>query len=157
MELYTNFYIENKSRVFAYLLHLTGDYHLSRDLLQESFTRYLSHYGATARNRSLLYTIARNAAFDEARKRREEPLQPNHEPTCIGNPETSLSEKQSVDRILKAISKLTENDRELIAMVATGHFTYKEIGVIQGISEATVKVRVHRARLRLRDILNSGG
>jgi hypothetical protein len=48
VELYERFYRDNKERIFAYLLRLTGDYHLAGDLTQESFTRCLARYGATA-------------------------------------------------------------------------------------------------------------
>ncbi|MBR9987285.1 MAG: hypothetical protein KFF68_15385, partial [Desulfosarcina sp.] len=65
--------------MFAYLLRLTGNYHLSSDLTQESFTRYLSRYGRSGNNGALLYTIARNAALDAMRQRREEPLQGDDE------------------------------------------------------------------------------
>lgn len=157
MEMYTNFYTENKERIFAYLLHLTGDYHLSKDLVQESFTRYLDRYGNSCDNSSLLYTIARNAAFDIVRKRKHESLQPAYNVPLPVNPENNLSEKQAYNRILDAIQMLESDDRELIAMVATEKFSYREIGEMLCINEANVKVRVHRARLRLKNILDEGG
>ena len=46
----------------------TGDYHLSSDILQESFTRYFERYGNKQHSLSLLYTIGRNLIFDAARK-----------------------------------------------------------------------------------------
>ena len=59
--------------------------------------------------------------------------------------------------MLAAIGQLTQPDRELISLVATADLTYLQIGRILHISEANVKVRVHRARTKLRDILSSGG
>lgn len=142
--------------MFAYLLHLTGDYNLSLDLVQESFTRYLSSYGSSEQSCSLLFAIARNAAMDVVRKRKEDRLQPGHEAAHFGDPERSLAEKQSVGRIVRAMQKLKKADRELLAMVATRKFSYKQISELLDTSEASVKVRVHRARLRLKDILNKG-
>ena len=59
--------------------------------------------------------------------------------------------------MLAAIGQLRLVDRELIALVASGSLSYREIGKLLKISEANVKVKVHRARLRLKAILNQGG
>ena len=157
MESYETFYTQNRGRVFAYLLRLTGNYHLSSDLTQESFTRYLSRYGRNGNNGALLYTIARNAALDALRKRREEHLQGDEEVSPIGDPERQLIHKQAYDHMIAAIQKLNPVDRELVSLLATEAFSYKEIGKLLNISEANVKVKVHRARLRLRAILKDGG
>lgn len=157
MDDYTSFYRDNKERIFAYLLRLTGNYHLAGDLTQESFTRCLSHYGRKGNNRALLYTIARNAALDAARKRREEALGNKDEASSGGDPERQLIEKQELGHMLAAIQQLNPVDRELIALLATETFSYREIGKLLKISEGNVKIRVHRARLRLKAILNQGG
>jgi RNA polymerase sigma factor (sigma-70 family) len=56
--------------------------------------------------------------------------------------------------VLDAIGRLNPVDREHIALLAAETFTYREIGKLLGISEANVKVRVHRARLRLKGLLD---
>ena len=99
MDDYGHFYRENRERVFAYLLRLTGDVQLAGDLTQESFTRCLSRYGCNGNNRSLIYTIARNAALDAARKRREEALSGEAEIAAAGDPESQIIAKQGLDRI----------------------------------------------------------
>ena len=69
------FYQKHRERLFAYLMRSTGDYYLSGDILQESFTRYLEKYGGDGQNTALLYTIARNAVVDGHRKQgRDAPL-----------------------------------------------------------------------------------
>lgn len=157
MESYENFYTQNKGRVFAYLLRLTGNYHLSSDLTQESFTRYLSRYGRNGNNSALLFTIARNAALDAMRKRREEHLRGDDEASQEGDPERLLIQKQAYNLMIAAIQQLKPIDRELIALLATERFSYREIANMLDISEANVKVKVHRARLRLKAILKYGG
>jgi RNA polymerase sigma-70 factor (ECF subfamily) len=66
MNEYRAFYEKHKDRVFAYLVRMTGDYHLSSDIMQESFTRYLERYVQKPQNVPLLYAIVRNALFDHA-------------------------------------------------------------------------------------------
>jgi RNA polymerase sigma-70 factor (ECF subfamily) len=156
VESFNSFYTAYKGRVFAYLLRMTGDYHLSGDLTQESFTRYLSRYGKNGYSRALLYTIARNAALDAIRKCREEAFGDNDDAACEDDPERQLIEKQAFYRMIAAIQKLKPVDRELISLLATETFSYKAIAKLLDISETNVKVRVHRARLRLKAILENG-
>lgn len=134
---------------------MTGDYHLACDLVQESFTRYLKNYNRI-NNRTLLYTIARNAALDAIRKQKTELLDTVDYEDQRSNPESQVMEQQAFKRILRAVGQLETSNRELIALVANADLTYREIGRILNISEANVKVRVHRARMILRKILDSG-
>lgn len=140
----------------AYLMRLTGDAQLSLDLTQESFARCLAGYGRDGGNRTLLFTIARNAALDILRKRREEPAVVCEKEASEPDPECRCIEKESVDRIYAAIRRLDPVERELISLVATEAFSYKAIGRLLGISDGNVKIRVHRARLKLRSILADG-
>ncbi len=158
MEEYDVFYTKSKDGLFAYLLKMTGDYHLSCDLVQESFTRYLQRYSKTGESsRSLLYTIARNAAMDAFRKPKNVMFNPEDYTDPQNNPEQQLDDRQSFNRILAAIHQLSIIDRELISLLSGADLSYLEIGGILNISEANVKVRVHRARLRLKEILREGG
>lgn len=157
VESYDHFYKNNRDQVFAYLLRMTGDYHLANDLMQESFARYLSRYGRNGCNCALLYTIARNAAIDAVRNRREESIYEDSVASPMGDPERQCIEKQAYRRMMAAIQQLSAVDRELIALLATETFSYKEIGKLLNISQANVKVKVHRARLRLKAILENGG
>ena len=45
--------------LFAYLMRITGDYYLSGDIMQESFTRYLDRYGKQKQSAPVLFKIAR--------------------------------------------------------------------------------------------------
>lgn len=152
-EPYTIFYIKNKKRLFSYLLHLTGERQLSWDLMQESFTRYLARYGSTYGNGSLLYAIARNAALDVFRQRsRIQEIESEPESVCE-TPEHHLIQKQSCDQVLEAMERLKDEERKLLALVAKDKLSYREIGLLLGISEGNVKVRVHRARVALKKII----
>ena len=158
MEKYDVFYKRSKDGLFAYLLRMTGDYHLSCDLVQESFVRYLQRYSNIGeRSRSLLYTIARNAAMDAFRKPKADQFNPDNFADSKNNPEQQLDDRQTFDRIMAAIQQLPLVDRELISLVSGADLSYSEIGTILNISETNVKVKVHRARLRLREILSNGG
>jgi len=158
MENYEVFYKKSKDGLFAYLLRMTGDYHLSCDLVQESFVRYLQRYrNISERSRALLYTIARNAAMDSFRKPKADQLEPENHATLLGNPEQQFEDRQTYCKVMAAIQQLPVLDRELIALLCGADLTYAEIGRILNISEINVKVKVHRARLKLNEILADNG
>jgi len=150
---YTVFYRKNKNRLFSYLFRLTGERQLAWDLMQESFTRYLARYGSTCANGSLLYTIARNAALDVFRQRGRTQEVESESVSACETPEHHLIQKQSCDRVLEAMERLEAHDRKLLAMVVADELSYRDIGLLLGISEGNVKVRVHRARMALKKIL----
>ncbi|MFT5698418.1 MAG: RNA polymerase sigma-70 factor (ECF subfamily) [Desulforhopalus sp.] len=158
MEKYEAFYKKSKDSLFAYLLKMTGDYHLSRDLVQESFSRHLRSYRDIGeKSRSLLYTIARNAAMDTFRKPKVDRLITDGYADPRRNPEQQLDDRQTYERIMVAIQQLPIIDQKLLSLVSGANLSYTEIGLILNISEANVKVKVHRARLRLKEILSNGG
>ena len=134
----------------------TGDYYLSGDILQETFTRYLEKYGEAGQNPALLYTIARNAVVDSHRKRgRDTPLVYEQEPSA-NNPETDMMVREDFRRVLSAMQELEPEERDILSLVASSGLPYREIAHISGISEANVKVRIHRARIKLKKMINTG-
>jgi RNA polymerase sigma-70 factor (ECF subfamily) len=156
-DVHLEFYKEHKDRLFAYLMRMTGDYYLSSDIMQESFTRYLEHYGNQAESVSLLYTIARNTLADHARKQgRTTPLDSDDQEDSSSNQEHALMVREEYRQVLGAIQRLKKDEREILALAVSGVLSYREIASIAGTTEANVKVKVHRARLKLKKILSTG-
>lgn len=153
MDTFRQFYIENKEKVFGYLVRLSGDVNLSADILQESFTRMLAVYGTNELKVSLLYTIARNALMDTWRKNRWDGNAEEADVKDDSDPEKQIMIREAYTRVIKAMKKLEDVERDVLSMAASSDMTYKEIAKIVGISEANVRVKVHRARARLRKIL----
>jgi len=150
------FYKKHRENLFAYLMRSTGDYYLSGDILQESFTRYLEKYGEVGQNTALLYTIARNAIVDSRRKRsRDTPLVDDQEPSA-NNPETDMMVREDFRRVLAAMQELEPEERDMLSLVVSSGLPYREIARIAGISEANVKVRIHRARVKLKKMMKTG-
>jgi RNA polymerase sigma-70 factor (ECF subfamily) len=51
---------------------------------------------------------------------------------------------------------LSEDERDILSMVAGGGLSYDEIASVMAMSVANIKVKVHRARLRLKQYLEGG-
>jgi RNA polymerase sigma-70 factor (ECF subfamily) len=157
MEEFRIFYEKQRGKLFSYLLRISGDYYLAMDIVQESFTRYFEKYADNTRNVSLLYTIARNDFLDHKRKAvRHVEFEQSHEPRSEDIAQT-LEVKEEYARVISAMKQLADDEREILALVLSGDFNYKQIASIVDISEGNVKVKVHRARIKLRKILRSGG
>lgn len=156
-EQYRAFYLEYKSRLFRYLVYKCGDNDVARDVTQESFARYIQHYGGAATlSPALLFTIARNALVDVHRYRDRFP---QAEVTLAsGSPpvEEQLIVREHTARVRTALAQLSDLDREVLVM-AVGGLPYKEIAGTLDISLTNVKVRVHRARTQLKEILAEDG
>lgn len=153
MKSFEQFYQEFRGRFFAYLLRLTREPDLAGEIMQESFTRYLESYGDRPCEPRLLYTIGRNAALDTFRRRRRADAVDVETPDPEGDQEQRLVVKQNCRHLEQALDLLAPGERDMLLLAASGDLTYREIAEIAGISESNVKVRVHRARVKLRNLM----
>lgn len=154
MEPFQNFYRRERTPFYAYLVRRTGDPSLASDILQESFTRLYASYPAERWNARLLYAIGRNLLID-ARRRRKREADPPPEEAQADDAEERLLARDETRRVLAALQRLDEEDRDLLALVASGGLSYREIAALTGWSEANVRVKIHRARCRLRNLLDA--
>lgn len=153
MEKFQDFYKRQKDKLFSYLMRLTGDYHLSMDIMQESFLRCLEKYRDKAMNNSLLYTIARNVLIDLSRKDKRKGAFEQDVVDQTADQENDLRIKQEYRKVLSAMNRLEADEKEILALALTEDLKYREIASILEINEGNVKVKVHRARLKLKEIL----
>lgn len=157
VENFAEFYSGTKERLYSYLVRMSGDVELSRDVLQESFTKYLERYGRERLDVPLLFTIARNAFFDDVRKRKQTVELPPDKKIKGPDPEQELLIREDYRRVVDALQQLSLTEREILSLVISSGLNYRAVAEIVGTSESNVKVKVHRARLKLRAILKAGG
>lgn len=126
------------------------------DIMQESFIRIYEKYTAENFTPQLLYTIGRNLALDSIRKRKNYPssLEDNDQP--VDSQEHYLMVRDEYRRVLVAMKHLEEDERDLLSLVVSSELPYRELALITGTSEANVKVKIHRARKKLRAYLKAG-
>ncbi|KGN34810.1 RNA polymerase [Knoellia sinensis KCTC 19936] len=55
--------------------------------------------------------------------------------------------------VVRAMRRLPDDDQELLRLVAWEELAREEIAVVMGLSRATVRVRLHRARKRLEKLM----
>lgn len=135
----------------------------AEDIAQESFLQAyqrIDSLGKVEAFRSWLYRIAINRARDELRRRArkgelageegEERVMQEPDPIALGD---RLEARELGRSLFLAIAELPEKYRRPLILKEVEGMTYAEIGELLGWPMGTVQIRVHRARLRLRDEL----
>ena len=150
---FSEFYRKYRNALFTYLLRLTGNSPLALEITQESFARCLGRYGPDRSNRLLLFKIARNAWIDEIRRQRRFTQLTDEQQELGKNPEKRLQIREEYKRVLAGLNRLDKTEREILSMTVSTDLTYREIAEITGLSESNVRVKVHRARLKLKQFL----
>ena len=157
------------SKMINLAYQITGDRDLAEDIGQETFFRaYRSapRYREISKFSTWLYTIAINLCRNELRKRkfrifslegmaeREEDEKIRIDVVDDGlKPDAELERKELGRMIREAIASLPEKFRTPLVLRDIQGLAYDEIGRILNLPEGTVKSRINRARLRVKDIL----
>ena len=153
---FRDFYNDNKDRLFGYLLRRTGDYHLAADISQESFTRYLERYSKREPSVSLLFTIGRNLLYDNGRRQRATiPFEEERHRSSTDEESAFLVHEES-RRVLRALQQLDPEEADILSLAVSSGLSYRKIAELSGTSEANIKVKIHRSRLKLKKILRTG-
>jgi RNA polymerase sigma-70 factor (ECF subfamily) len=154
----------HQDHLFALVYRLVPDRDQAADAVQEAF---LSAYRNLASFRggsvkSWLGRIAINAAMDIQRARRRRPSQPYPEledeswqPPAESDVEPE-HQALAVERsrvLAAALAALPFDQRNCIVLYDVDGYDYGEIARIMGVSVGTVKSRIHRGRLVLRNAL----
>jgi RNA polymerase sigma-70 factor, ECF subfamily len=155
-------YERHQRPTFNYLWRLTGDRELAQDLTQETFTRVWRKAGtfdvAGNRFRGWLFTIAHNLTRSELARRRYR-VRHLGPPALEGLassapcPYALLARGEERRRLAAAVARLHPPLREVVHLRVYRQLTFGEITALTGVSEMTLKVRFHRAVLRLRERL----
>jgi RNA polymerase sigma-70 factor (ECF subfamily) len=137
--------------VYRFALYLSGNRAEAEDITSETFVRAWTAPEPIrmATVKGYLFTIARNLFLQGRRKvvRYVELSEELKDPGA--GPHVQAEENSELAAALAALQKLPEVDRAALLMRAQDEMPYEEIARALGISLASVKVKIHRARLAL--------
>jgi RNA polymerase sigma-70 factor (ECF subfamily) len=156
MKKFKEFYTSQKDRLFGYLLRRTGNYQLSADIMQESFVKYLESYNKNEMSPALLFTISRNLLVDQFRRQRPETEFDESQHYFENNQEQQYMIREESRRVLAAIQQLDKDEADILALAVGSNLSYLEISKITNITESNVKIKIHRSRIKLKQILERG-
>lgn len=158
---FTALYESHRDRIYQLALRLLRDPDMASDATQESFRKAFEARGAfrrEARPSSWLFRIAYNTCVDVLRTQRgaprpfEETESGTSEPQG-GDLESSVESREACRRVRAALETLEEDDRRLLCLQMDEGMGYAELASVLGCSATAVRMRVSRARRRLKEIL----
>ena len=139
--------------VYWFPLYLCGNRTQAEDITSETFIRLWTARGEirTSTLKAYLLAIARNIYVTELRRQsRLAPIEASLADTRV-NIERDAATRSSLSRVLHALRQLPEPDRAALLMRAERQ-PYEEIAQMLCLSLTAVKVKVHRARIKLLEI-----
>lgn len=147
---------EYRVRAYHFALQLLGNSEDALDVTQEAFLRLHRHWHRRDRSRPItpwLYSILRNLAIDQIRKRgsrRENPIEDAPRESPRPGPETLAERSEVKTMVWEAINQLPETYKEVVILRDLHGLTYAEIAEALGVPTTTVNSRLHDAREALR-------
>jgi RNA polymerase sigma-70 factor (ECF subfamily) len=165
--------LKHKDRLFNMVYWFLGDYQEANDCAQEIFIKVftsIKKFRLESSFSTWLYRIAINTCKNRLKssayrwKKRTVPLE-NPESSQKGNfsyeiqnnvpsPANELEKKEKIMRIQKAVNSLPQEQNRIIVLRDIQGLSYQEISDITGLNLGTVKSRLARARMELRNKLN---
>lgn len=143
--------------VLGLALRRLGDRGRAEDALQDAFAAvwrsaasYDPERGAGA---AWLYTVARNAIVDGARRRPEPPAETPETPAHEAGPDERAEQSWLAWRVHRAIEELPEHERQVLELAYWGEQSQSEIAEFLHIPLGTVKTRTRSGLARLAGLL----
>jgi RNA polymerase sigma-70 factor (ECF subfamily) len=166
-ESFEGLYVLHKRRVYSLCLRMTGNTAEAEDLTQEAFLqlyRKIASFRGESAFSTWLHRLAVNVVLMRLRKKGlpqvslEETLEPQQE----GGPRKDIGTRDnvlagSIDRINleRAIESLPPGYRMVFVLHDIEGYEHNEIAEMLGCSIGNSKSQLHKARMKLRDLLKT--
>ena len=161
-----NAYIElvnrYRDKILSFIFNYIGDFEISEDIVQDTMVKLYQkkhYYKEIAKFSTWLYTIAKNLANTELRKKKQRKttilshISKDDKPYDIPSDQPGTHqeiESEIASKIIRnAIDKLTDKFRTVILLRDIQELSYEDISSIVGVPIGTIKSRINRARLQL--------
>jgi RNA polymerase sigma-70 factor (ECF subfamily) len=152
--------------LFSLTVRVVNDRDSAADAVQEAFFscyRNIHRFRGDS-FRSWLTRIALNAATDILRYRKRRPADPfpeweddSWQPPAgeEASPEREAMRRNTASILAEALAQITPDQRAAILLYDVEGYDYQEIADMTKVSLGTVKSRIHRGRLALRDLIGT--
>lgn len=152
-----------QDRLYNTLVHVVGSREAAYDVVQDAFVQAyvkLDTFHRASAFYTWLYRIAFNTAVSH--RRRAKPTLSveqardalGHEPVDRGDPPQARMERQErACQVHAALAKISEEHRSILVLREIDGCSYEQIADILGLPIGTIRSRLHRARLQLREQL----
>lgn len=143
------------SRVYSYLIRLSRDDVIAREITQQTFFKAIKKCSQLTNNVNIfswLCQIAKNTFIDYIRKEKRIKSIENIEDICgEGDIEQEYCQKEYLLKIHEKLHKLKEPYKEVFMLRVFGELSFKEIGNIYNKSDNWARVTYYRAKIQIRE------
>jgi RNA polymerase sigma-70 factor, ECF subfamily len=154
-ERYEAAYRELYAPICGYALRRVREPEDAAEVIAETFATLWRRFDRCPQGEELrpwLFGVARRVLANQRRgERRRSAL--SERLAANVDPGTALYPDEAPSELARAFASLSDSDRELLSLVAWEGLTREELAVALGTNRAAVRLRLHRARKRLRDAL----
>jgi RNA polymerase sigma-70 factor (ECF subfamily) len=152
-----------QDRLYNSLVHVVGSRDLAYDAIQDAFVQAfvkLHTFERASAFYTWLYRIAFNIAV--SRKRRDKPTVSvdqireglGQEPVDRGaGPADRMERQERACQVQAGLSRISEEHRAILVLREVDGCAYEEIAEILGLPVGTIRSRLHRARMQLKEQL----
>ena len=147
--------------VFTIVLRYTDSREDAEEISQDVFVkayRSLADFRGESKFSTWLYTIVTTTCITFLRKKKLNIQSLDNEKIFAvadnmdsGMRANQVEQKSKINMVNKAIGLLSPDDAQIITLFYKGEQSLEEIGTIMGMETNTIKVRLHRARTRLKE------
>ena len=142
-------------RIYNFFNKMLHNKMVSEDLTQEVFIKILKYRTSYKKGNftSWIYTIARNIFSSYYQKQKKERTNfAEDDQIQSGEKPANESNLEELEHLQTALLQLKSSERELVIMHRLQEIKYEQIAEITGSTKGAIKVKVHRALKRLKEI-----
>ena len=158
----------HEAKVYAICRRMCRDEDDALEAAQDAFLavwRGIGSFREDAAFSTWLYRLATNACLDLLRREKkrggdvslDDEDAPIDVPDGAPQPEEALERAETQRMVREALYALPDDHREVLLLRETEQLSYAEIAEVTGLELGTVKSRINRARLALRNYLAASG
>ncbi len=145
-----------KNRIFSYVLRLVKNYDDAEEITFEVFIKFFSTIKTFDPAKPLvawLFSIAHNLVIDFFRKNKIEYEYLDEKHVTAEHFIEKYEYQKKIKMLEDALQQLAPVDREILILFHKEELSYQEIGKIINLPISTIKIRLHRARKKLKMLL----
>jgi RNA polymerase sigma factor (sigma-70 family) len=157
---FVELYDRYSSRVYAYCRKVMPTREGAEDLYQETFFRFYNKVVTDYEIVNIigyLITIARNLCLNYQRDKRTflsiEDINPSDEYKSLSARDDDGNIEEQSQMVLMALDLLDPSDKEALLMKYYANMSYNEIAEVSGQSANAMRVKIHRAKDKIRSLL----
>ncbi|MEN3045766.1 MAG: RNA polymerase sigma factor [Candidatus Hydrothermales bacterium] len=153
---FNEIYFKMKEKLIRYVKSIVNDREASEDIVDETFVKFYENMENVNNVKAFLYKVAKNKSIDYLRKRKKEkeiPLDEESHSLYVNIDPIKMHIIRS--KLEEEIENMPKILKEALILRDIHLYSYEEISKMLNVPMGTVKSRISRARLYLRERLKN--